>query len=297
MEGPAQVVTGKSVEGPDTLFPMQREVDVAEFERQAHGLLSVIEEGGSVLVTRQGEAVAVLTSPSAVPSLPVTMDLPRWEEWLHEMRESFPRAGGGRPALRVPLPEPPTVDKTLLGFDPVSGRVGSPQGREFLAAELVRLRVPLRDDKLLDQVYAAALRLCEDKERVYEEDVRVIAQETVAQAPRGLRLLSCTVTSSTGLPATAEVTLELVHGPAMRREMGDGPLDAAFKAIQRLTQLEPQVENFSVVAATPGRDAVAEAVIELLHEGRRAVGAGVSTNAIEAGVHAYVNALNFLLES
>jgi len=76
-----------------------------------------------------------------------------------------------------------------------------------------------------------------------------------------------TVTSTTGLPATAEVTLELGHGPAMRREQGDGPLDAAIKAIEKLTGLTPSVENFSVVAATRGHDAIASAVIELLHEG------------------------------
>ena len=105
-----------------------------------------------------------------------------------------------------------------------------------------------------------------------------------------------TVTSTTGLPATAEVTLELGHGPAMRREHGDGPLDAAFKAIQRLVAMEPEVENFSVVAATRGSDALAEAVIALSNAGRRVLGAGTSTNAIEAGVQAYVNALNFLFE-
>ena len=83
----------------------------------------------------------------------------------------------------------------------------------------------------------------------------------------------------------------------MRREQGDGPLDAAIKAIEKLTGLTPSVENFSVVAATRGHDAIASAVIELLHEGAVVVGAGASTNSIEAGVHAYVNALNFLVEA
>ena len=52
-----------------------------------------------------------------------------------------------------------------------------------------------------------------------------------------------------------------------------------------------------MVAATRGHDAIAEAVIELVHEGETVVGAGASTNSIEAGVHAYVNALNFLVEA
>src|SRR5207302_295985 len=120
------------------------------------------------------------------------------------------------------------------------------------------------DEKLVNDIYTRVLGLCEDKDKIYEDDLRVLAQKAISEAPQRLRLLSVTVTSSTGLPATAEVTLELGQGPAMRREHGDGPLDAAFKAIQRLTQLEPKVENFSVVSATPGSDAMAEAVIELL---------------------------------
>jgi hypothetical protein len=271
-------------------------VDLAEFPGRARELLERIGEGGEpVVVVRDGTPMAVVDRPFPVGGGQLS-GLPRWEEWLHEMRESFSN-GGGRPGPPRPaLPEPPALDKTLLGFEPSTGSLGSDAGREYLAGELSRLGAPVREPKLLAGVYAAVLELCEDKERVYEEDVRVLAQQLIAQAPQRLRLLAMTITSSTGLPATAEVTMELGHGPAMRREHGDGPLDAAFKAIQLLTKLDPEVGNFSVVAATPGADAMAEAIIELVLDGRRVVGTGGSTNAIEAGVHAYVNALNFLLE-
>jgi hypothetical protein len=274
-----------------------RTVDPDEFARRAGPLLeSVLTGGEPVVVVREGAAIAILVPPPS-PGPRGTGDLPRWEEWLHAMQESVSTTTGRRPPMpAVPLPEPPEVDKTLLGFDLAAGIVGSEAGLEYLRSELARLGVPVTDERLLAEVYSRVLGLCEDKERVYEEDVRVIAQELISQAPQRLRLLSVTVTSATGLPATAEVTLELGHGPAMRREQGDGPLDAAFKAIQRLVSLEPQVENFSVVAATPGGDAMAEAVIVLALDGSRVIGAGASTNAIEAGVQAYVNALNFLLE-
>ena len=277
---------------------MPRTVEVDEFAGQARALLDAVAEGGEpVVVVRQGAPVAVLQSHGAYETQAMLADLPRWEEWVHEVRESF-QEGRSRPVVpQVPVPDPPRIEKALLGFDPAAGLVGSDAGRDFMAAELQRLHVPVRDERLVSDIYAAVLRLCEDKESVYETDLRVLAQETIAQAPQRMRLLSVTVTSSTGLPATAEVTLELGHGPAMRREHGDGPLDAAFKSIQRLTQLEPEVENFSVVSATKGSDAIAEAVIELVLDGRRAIGAGASTNAIEAGIHAYVNALNFLVEA
>jgi PHD/YefM family antitoxin component YafN of YafNO toxin-antitoxin module len=270
-------------------------VNLEQFEGEARALIeSVFEKGEPALVTRDGVPVAVIASPTAMQTSALA-DLPRWEEWLHELKESLSTSPGAA-APSLSLPQPPEIDKSLLGFDLRAGVFGSDDGRDFLRSELVRLGVPIIDEALLSDVYTQLLELCENKEKVYEDDLRVLAQKAISQAPQRLRLLSVTVTSSTGLPATAEVTLELGHGPAMRREQGDGPLDAAFKAIQRLVSLEPEVENFSVVAATRGSDALAEAVIALSSEGRRVLGAGASTNAIEAGVQAYVNAINFLFE-
>jgi PHD/YefM family antitoxin component YafN of YafNO toxin-antitoxin module len=273
-----------------------RTLRLDQFEGQARDVIeSILETGEPVLVTRDGAPFAVIASPTTIQPTALA-DLPRWEEWLHELKESLSSAPPGPPAPTLSLPQPPEIDKTLLGFDLAAGVFGSDDGREYLRSELVRLAVPIADDALLTEVYTEVLQLCEDKDKVYEDDLRVLAQKAISRAPQRLRLLSVTVTSATGLPATAEVTLELGHGPAMRREQGDGPLDAAFKAIQRLVSIEPEVENFSVVAATRGSDALAEAVIALSADGRRVLGAGASTNAIEAGVQAYVNALNFLLE-
>jgi prevent-host-death family protein len=276
---------------------MPRTLSVKEFAARAAELVRGVAGGEAVVVTDEGRPLAVLASHDSVASLASVLDFPRWEEWLHEMREAFPEAAVKLERLRGEQPEPAEVDKSLLGFEPSLGKVGSPEGREHLANELRRLNVPVNDEELLAAIYADLLELCEEKSRLYEEDLRVMAQEKIAEAPQRLRLLAVTVQSTTGLPATAEVTLELGHGPAMRREHGDGPLDAAMKAIQRLTNLEPEVENFSVVAATRGSDALAEAVIELSLDGRRVLGRGASPNAIEAGVHAYLNALNFLVEA
>ena len=275
---------------------MAREVSRAEFAQVAADLLAEAAGGETVVVVDDATPVAVLTSHRSISSLTSMVDLPRWEEWLQEMKLAFPDAAGRieRTAHSQPAE---AVDKTDLGFDPGSGQVGSAAGRDFLSAQLQRLGVPVADEAVLSDVYSAVLDLCEDKETVYSEDLRVLAQEKIAEAPQRMRLLAVTVTSTTGLPATAEVTLELGHGPAMRREQGDGPLDAAIKAIEKLTGMSPSVENFSVVSATRGHDAIAEAVIKLADSGVSVVGAGASTNAIEAGVHAYVNALNFLAEA
>jgi len=276
-----------------------RSVSQDEFGRLAGDLIKAVAgDGETVVVTRDDQPVAVLASHKSVLSMASLVDLPDWEEWLRDMQQARPDAVASleRIARSTKLAVP--VEKSDLGFDPKgAGVVGSETGRDFLAGELRRLGVPVQDKALLGVIYAAVLELCEDKETVYEEDLRVLAQEKISEAPQRLKLLAVTVTSTTGLPATAEVTLELGHGPAMRREQGDGPLDAAIKAIEKLTGLTPSVENFSVMAATRGHDAIAEAVIELMHDGETVFGSGASTNSIEAGVHAYVNALNFLVEA
>ena len=277
---------------------MAREVDREEFARLAADLLNAVAANEeTIVVVDEDHPIAVLASHASVGSMAGMVDLPRWEEWLREMQRSFPNAAGKleRAARGSGPPEP--VDKSALGFDVATGLVGSESGREQLALELRRLNVPVADATLLGDIYAAVLALCEDKDTIYTEDLRVLAQEKIAEAPQRMRLLAVTITSTTGLPATAEVTLELGKGPAMRREQGDGPLDAAIRAIERLTGLTPTVENFSVVAATRGHDALAEAFIQLVDGPTAVLGAGASTNAIEAGVHAYVNALNFLMEA
>jgi len=279
---------------------MPRVFSVDEFDRRARELVEAVGGGGETVVIQVDQKpLAILTSHQSAVAMASMVDLPRWEEWIEEMRETFPEAAARLGRMREQAKESPQVDKSQLGFDPSTGMVGSDDGREFLGLELRRLGVPITDEPLLAALYTGVLDLCEDKERLYEEDIRVLAQELLAEAPQRLRLLSLTVSSSTGLPATAEVTLELGQGqgPAMRREHGDGPLDAAFNAIEKLTGLRAEVENFSVIAATKGRDAMAEAMIELSLAGTTLVGAGASTNAIEAGVHAYLNALNFLVEA
>ena len=270
-----------------------------EFAERARELVEQVRDSDETVVIRDGErALAVLASHASMVSMASVVDLPRWEGWLREMKDSFPEAAGRLAKLGGrDRQEPEEISKPSLGFDLATATVGSAAGRDFLGAELRRLGVPVVEEALLGTVYSTVIQLCEDKQHIYAEDLRVLAQETIAEAPQRLKLLAVTVTSSTGLPATAEVTLELGHGPAMRREHGDGPLDAAMRAIERLTNLKPEVENFSVVAATRGRDAIAEAVIELNLDGTVVIGAGASTDAIQAGVHAYVNALNFLLET
>ena len=175
-------------------------VSVSELKERADALVAQVAAGGEHVVVTDGERRLAILTPH-----------------------------GGPFTDRA-------ITKAELGFDPAAGLVGTPGGREFLGRELREAGIPVADSEgILDQVYSGVLTLCEDKEVIFREDIRALAEEVLSDAPGRLRLLALTIQTTTGMPATAEVTLQLESGPAMRRQQGDGPLDAAFKAIEKLT--------------------------------------------------------------
>jgi len=74
--------------------------------------------------------------------------------------------------------------------------------------------------------------------------------------------------------------------------IGDGPIDAMFAVIQRITHISAQLVNYEVRSVTGGKDAQGEAVVELVHSGRKVRGRGVSTDILEASAKAYLAAIN-----
>ena len=74
--------------------------------------------------------------------------------------------------------------------------------------------------------------------------------------------------------------------------IGTGPLDASFKAINRITQMDVGLESFSLNAVTDGEDAIGEAVVKVQYGSGLYTGTGISTDIIESSIRAYVNGIN-----
>ena len=80
--------------------------------------------------------------------------------------------------------------------------------------------------------------------------------------------------------------------------IGTGPLDASFKAINRMLGMDIKLESFSLNAVTDGEDAVGEAIVKLIgSDGRSYTGTGLSTDIIESSIRAYVNGINKMTDS
>jgi 2-isopropylmalate synthase len=103
------------------------------------------------------------------------------------------------------------------------------------------------------------------------------------------------VHSQSGVSCSAEVSLvddgTLKTGTAT----GTGTLDAVFRAVQDMTGVAAELEDFSLAAATQGTDALGEAVVTLSQGSHVVIGRAMALDVIEAAAKAYVNALNWLV--
>ena len=94
---------------------------------------------------------------------------------------------------------------------------------------------------------------------------------------------------------TATVTLRDSNGETVQdASVGDGPVDAIYSAIQRLTGIKVNLTDYRIRAVTKGKEAQGEVQIELEHSGRKIRGRGLSTDILEASALAYLAAINRL---
>lgn len=145
----------------------------------------------------------------------------------------------------------------------------------------------------------------EDSAKVFEEFCRVAEKKTVGakeldaivastalQVPAAYKLVSYVENSGNVISASAQITLER-NGKTMQGVcLGDGPVDAAFRAIEQIIGRHYELDDFQINAVTEGRDSVGNAVVKLRCNGKLYSGSGISTNIIGASIRAYLSAVN-----
>ncbi len=146
----------------------------------------------------------------------------------------------------------------------------------------------------------------EDNGKVYEEFKRVVAKKqaigiaeleaiiasTAMQVPSTYHVVSYVVNSGNIITATANITLEKDGEQYSGVSIGDGPIDAAFHAIEQIIGHRYELDDFQIQAVTKGREAIGSSIIRLRADGKLYSGNGVSTDIIGACIRAYINALN-----
>ncbi len=155
------------------------------------------------------------------------------------------------------------------------------------------------DEERLDELYAAFLELADKKKEVYDEDLESLVNEQDRTADALYTLDSLQVSCGYPLTPTATVGLRDREGAvATVCDFGTGPIDAAFKAIDKIVQVKSDLSEFAVMAVTRGIDALGEVTVRITAaDGTVFIGRGADGDIIVSAAKAYLNALNRLLSN
>jgi 2-isopropylmalate synthase len=170
--------------------------------------------------------------------------------------------------------------------------LGKHSGRHALRQRIRELGYHL-DDAQLQRVFEGFKGLADRKKEVYDADIEALAEAEIHQGPALWTLEAFTCNAGSGTIPHAAVCLWHRDGQIHRdATVGDGPVDAVFKAIERITGLEVNLKDYSVRSVTVGEDAQGEAQVEAEYDGRIVRGRAVSTDIIEASALAFLQVIN-----
>ncbi|UCG37700.1 MAG: 2-isopropylmalate synthase [bacterium] len=171
--------------------------------------------------------------------------------------------------------------------------LGKHSGRHAFKKRLEELRIELGDEEV-ERAFVAFKRLADKKKTVYDEDIEALIAEEILRLPDRYRLISVTFTSGTGVVPSATVEMEVDGKTITRAEFGDGPVDAVFKAIKKISKSKAKLLRFTVSAITGGADAMGGVTVRIKDNGHTIIGQGTSPDIVVASARAFINALNKL---
>ncbi|MBC7346485.1 MAG: 2-isopropylmalate synthase [Clostridia bacterium] len=171
--------------------------------------------------------------------------------------------------------------------------LGKYSGRHAFRHRLEQLGFHL-DDEELEQAFFRFKNLADRKSEITDRDLEAIVRHELKTIPEKFQLESMHISSGTNVVPTATVGLKVNGTLLQEAACGEGPVDATFKAIDKITGLPVALRNYTLNAVSGGKDAMGEVTVHVEYEGRGFLGRGLSTDIIEASAKAYINALNKL---
>ena len=170
------------------------------------------------------------------------------------------------------------------------------------ARTLALLREPARLKEMghqlepaqIEQVFEELKKLADKKKEIYDGDLDALLVGLFQNGSgRRWQLVSLNAMSGTGSPPSAAVALLRKDGKKLEEAAtGDGPVDAVFKCIERITGVKAQLRDFTIASVSAGEDAQGEVIVVVEHEGRTYRGRGLSTDIVLASAEAYLEVVN-----
>ena len=172
--------------------------------------------------------------------------------------------------------------------------LGKHSGRHAFEDRLKVLGYQLNKEQL-DASFEEFKKLADRKKTVTDRDIEALIHQKQIHIPQIYQLERFVINSGNTITSTAAVKIK--KGTECMEEVatGDGPIDAAFNALDKLVGFRFQLEDYSIQSVTEGKDALGEVIVKTKKEKKTYTGRGVSTDIVEASVKAYINAINKML--
>jgi 2-isopropylmalate synthase len=186
------------------------------------------------------------------------------------------------------------MDPTHVGISKSNLVLGKHSGRHAFRDRVATLGYKLSDEQL-EAAFVKFKTLADKKKEVFDEDIEALVDEQLEVTRGAFELVNYQILTGTNSIPTATVTLRDASGETLQdASVGDGPVDAIYSAVQRLTGIKVTLTNYRIRAVTKGKEALGEVQVELEHSGKKIRGRGLSTDILEASALAYLSAINRL---
>ena len=182
------------------------------------------------------------------------------------------------------------MDPKDVGIDDNSILLTARSGRAALKYRLNVNGVELTEDKL-DKVYEKFLVLADQKKEVTDADVLMLAGADTAEA-HAVRLDFLQVTTGKGVKSVASIGLDISGQKFEAAASGNGPVDAAIKALKKIIMKQMTLKEFTIQAISKGSDDVGKVHMQVEYDGSLYYGFGANTDIVTASVEAYIDCIN-----
>lgn len=178
-----------------------------------------------------------------------------------------------------------------VGFTGTGIVLGKHSGKHALAVRLKDLGYNLSADQI-EKINARLKALADKKKNIFDDDLISLVEDATGSIKAVWKLKDFVINSGSHVIPSAQVSLVYKSKTLSAKSSGDGPVDACFKAIDKITGLKAELQDYRIEAVTQGKDALGEVSLKLKLKNKVVVARGASTDIIESSVRAYLNALN-----
>ena len=170
--------------------------------------------------------------------------------------------------------------------------LGKHSGRHAFKVRLKALGIELKDAEL-DKAFHEFKKLADQKKQVFDEDLLAIVEDEVKIIKPTWELVDFTNVSGMNRAPKVEVTLKSKGKKFSKSSTGDGPVDACYKAIDKITGVKGELLDYSIQSFTEGQDALGEVTVKVKIDGKSVISRASSTDIIVASAKAYLNAVSY----